>query len=74
MHHTMLDYVFWLWQALHPDQAFTVAGTITMQNTPPSRNATLNDTLSFNYINQETRPILDDLNTLRDSPLCYIYV
>lgn len=73
MHHTMLDYVYWIWQALHPDEAFTVAGTITMQKKPASRDTRLNDTLGFNYLKQPQRPISTVLNTLGDSPLCYIY-
>lgn len=31
MHHTMLDYVWWIWQALHPREAKTIAGTITVR-------------------------------------------
>lgn len=74
LHHAMLDYVWWLWQALHPDQAETVAGTITISNTPPSRNATLEDTIYMGQPNAPTRPIADLLNSLGDSPFCYTYL
>ncbi|KAL1872652.1 hypothetical protein Daus18300_004197 [Diaporthe australafricana] len=73
LHHTMLDYVFWIWQALHPSEALNIAGTLTLGNNPPSRDTRLNDTLYFNYLDQPQRPISDILDTLGGSPLCYIY-
>lgn len=74
LHHAMVDRTWWLWQALHPNQAQTIAGTITIFDKPPSRNATLDDALSFETVGVPSRPIRDLLNTLGDSPLCYIYV
>lgn len=73
LHHTMLDQVWWIWQALHSDQAETVAGTITIRNNPPSRNATLEDELYLGQSNAATRPIKELLDSLGESPLCYIY-
>lgn len=72
MHHAMLDRVWWLWQALHLNQANTVAGTITLFNSPPSRNTTLGDLIDTNYLDLEARPIGDLLSTLDGEPLCYI--
>lgn len=69
----MLDKVYWIWQALHPEQANTVAGTITLSNNPPSRNATLEDLIQVNYLNVEATPIGDLTDTLGEKPLCYIY-
>lgn len=74
MHHAMLDRVWWLWQALHLNQAETVAGTITLLNIPPSRATTLQDLIQMNYLNMQTRPIGDLLSTLGGEPLCYIYL
>ncbi|GKT45244.1 tyrosinase-like protein orsC [Colletotrichum spaethianum] len=35
LHHAMVDRVYWLWQALHPGEAFNIAGTISSPSTPP---------------------------------------
>lgn len=69
----MLDRVYWIWQALHMDQAHTVAGTLTLNNNPPSRNTTLDDLIQVNYLNVEATPIGDLTDTLGEGPLCYIY-
>lgn len=74
LHHTMLDRVWWIWQALHRDQANTVGGTITIFNNPPSRNATLEDLVEMNYLNLEPKKIGELLDTLRGDPYCYIYL
>ncbi|KAF9699242.1 hypothetical protein EKO04_002830 [Ascochyta lentis] len=73
LHHAMLDRVYWIWQALHPEQANAVAGTITLNNNPPSRNTTLEDLIQTNYLGVEDTPIGDLTNTLGEKPLCYIY-
>ncbi|KAK8055279.1 hypothetical protein PG993_000506 [Apiospora rasikravindrae] len=74
LHHAMLDRVWWMWQALHFPQAFTVAGTITILNRPPSRNTTLEDPIYMGQSNAPERPISQLLNTLGGEPLCYIYL
>jgi tyrosinase len=74
LHHTMLDQVWWIWQALHLDQANTVAGTITYNNKPPSRNATVEDLLEMYYLNVEPVPMKNVMDTLGGEPLCYIYM
>lgn len=74
MHHAMLDRVWWLWQALHLEQAKSVAGTITLFNRPPSRNATLEDIIFMNYLDVDDVEIGDLMNTLSGEPLCYIYL
>ncbi|KAK6063572.1 hypothetical protein SCUP515_12328 [Seiridium cupressi] len=74
LHHSMLDRVWWLWQALHLDIADTIAGTITIFNKPPSRNTSLADAIFMGQSNAPARPISDLLNTLGDSPFCYIYL
>ncbi|KAG9197767.1 hypothetical protein G6514_001047 [Epicoccum nigrum] len=74
MHHAMLDRVWWLWQALHLNQAKTISGTVTIFNNPPSRNGTLDDVVSMNYLNLKDRKIKELLGSLDGSPFCYIYL
>ncbi|GAW22247.1 hypothetical protein ANO14919_117830 [Xylariales sp. No.14919] len=72
LHHGMVDRIYWIWQALHPSQAKTIAGTITLFNTPPSRDTSPNDTIDLG-VNAPPQKIRDLLNTLGGAPLCYIY-
>ncbi|KAH8195633.1 hypothetical protein TruAng_010190 [Truncatella angustata] len=74
LHHAMLDRIYWLWQALHLNQALSIAGTITLFNNPPSRNTTLEDVIFMGQSNAPARPIGELLNTLGDDPFCYIYL
>lgn len=69
----MVDRVYWLWQALHKEEANTIAGTITLNNNPPSRNTTLEDLIQTNYLNMEPTPIGHLTDTLGNTPLCYVY-
>lgn len=73
LHHAMVDLVYWLWQALHPAEAFTISGTVTMNNNPPSRNATLDDPVTMG-VNAPDEPIRRLLNTISGEPFCYIYL
>ena len=73
LHHTMLDRVYWIWQTLHPSEANKVAGTLTLSNKPPTRDATPDEPLVLG-VNGETRRIRDMFNTLGGTPLCYIYI
>ncbi|WQF85834.1 Putative tyrosinase copper-binding domain, di-copper centre-containing domain superfamily [Colletotrichum destructivum] len=73
LHHAMVDRVYWLWQALHLGEAFNIAGTITISNNPPSRDARLDD-IVIQEPNAPNRPISDLLNTIGGSPFCYIYL
>lgn len=72
LHHAMLDQVYWIWQALHPDQAATVAGTITLLDEPPSREALPTDGLDLG-VNAPGVSIAEVWDTLGASPLCYVY-
>ncbi|RYP53665.1 hypothetical protein DL768_001391 [Monosporascus sp. mg162] len=72
LHHSMVDRVWWLWQALHLDQAKTISGTITFGNRPPSRNATLDDPIELPFLGVERTTIGNLLDTL-DGPYCYVY-
>lgn len=68
----MVDRVYWLWQALHPDKAFTVEGTITMMNKPPSRDVVMSDTLQMLVLGNDIT-IGDAIDTMTGK-FCYIYV
>lgn len=68
----MVDHLYWIWQALHPEEAATIAGTITILNTPPSRDALLTDEVSLG-VNAVNRTIESLLDTLGGTPLCYTY-
>lgn len=73
MHHSMLDRVYWIWQALHPSQRFDIAGTITINNTPPSRDAVTSDPLEMGPVATDST-IGAMLDTMGGTPLCYIYL
>ncbi|KAI0874785.1 Di-copper centre-containing protein [Hypoxylon argillaceum] len=72
LHHAMLDRVYWLWQALHPAKARTLGGTITLFNTPPSRDTLPTDIIDLG-VNGVDLKISDLLDTL-GGPLCYYYL
>jgi tyrosinase len=74
MHHSMLDRLWWIWQATHLNQANTIAGTMTPFNKPPSREATLEDIIQMNYLDLDALTLKDLLSTVDGSPLCYIYL
>jgi tyrosinase len=73
LHHSMVDRVYWIWQALHPKQAKDIAGTLTVSNNPPSRDALVTDPLNMG-VNAPEITIADALDTLGGSPLCYVYL
>lgn len=66
-------YIYRLWQALHLNQAKSIAGTITIFNQPPSRDARLDDPIQMNYLNMPTITNEEMMSTLDGEPLCYIY-
>ncbi|KAF2111019.1 hypothetical protein BDV96DRAFT_194702 [Lophiotrema nucula] len=72
-HHAMIDRTYWTWQNLDiKDRQYSVSATITVNNQPPSRNATLDDTFDLGYVGVPTVSIRDTSNTLA-GPFCYIY-
>lgn len=74
MHHSMLDRLWWIWQALHLNQAGTIAGIITLFNNPPSHDATLDDVVQMNYLNLEPQKLKDLMSITDGDPFCYIYL
>ncbi|CAH0043243.1 unnamed protein product [Clonostachys rhizophaga] len=73
LHHAMVDRLYWLWQALHPRVAKDIFGTITILNMPPSRDALKTDILNLGVLAPSIN-IADALDTLGNSPFCYIYL
>ncbi|KAI1842959.1 hypothetical protein JX266_010812 [Neoarthrinium moseri] len=71
LHHGQIDRMYFVWQNLDWAKRQNVAGTITMNNQPPSRNGTLDDTLDFSPLNPEKK--LRDLMDTIAGPFCYVY-
>ncbi|KAK7984514.1 hypothetical protein PG989_011916 [Apiospora arundinis] len=73
LHHGMVDRVWWIWQNQKPvERAFQVDGTRTMNNKPPSDNATIEDTFDMGYNGGEV--VIKDLVSTVAGPYCYIYL
>jgi tyrosinase len=51
---------------------YAIGATITVNNQPPSRNATLEDRLGLGYVGVPDVSIKDASNTMA-GPFCYIY-
>lgn len=74
LHHAQIDRVWWIWQNQNPsERTYALAGTITLNNNPPSRNTSLDDVLEMGVNAPEGIKIGDAMSTL-DGPFCYIYV
>lgn len=73
LHHAQIDRTWWIWQNQDlKTRQNAIAGTLTLLNSPPSRNATLNDTIDLG-VNGAGIPISSAMSTL-NGPFCYIYV
>lgn len=73
-HHAMIDRVFWTWQNQDPaNRQFAIGNTITVNNSPPSRNATLDDTIDLGFVGVPVITIKDASDTLA-GPFCYTYL
>lgn len=72
LHHAQIDRTWWTWQ--NQDLArrqYAIAGTITINNTPPSRNGTLNDLLDLGPIGAPIT-IREAISTMAGK-FCYVY-
>lgn len=74
----MIDRVWWTWQNLDPEKRTSVvAGTLTRNNNPPSRNATLDDFLNLGVLETSQSPMTigQAASTLglTGNPFCYVY-
>ena len=73
LHHAQIDRTWWIWQNQDlKNRQNAIAGTITLNNSPPSRNGTLQDYIYLG-VNAPGIQIGDAMNTLA-GPFCYIYV
>jgi tyrosinase len=71
--HAQIDLTWWIWQnreLTNPKNA--ISATITVNNTPPSRNGALDDWLEMGILGTGTEIKNTMFTTVR--PLCYIYV
>lgn len=77
LHHAQIDRTWWIWQLQDPEDRLkgdnALGGTITILNTPPSRDATVDDILELGANAPEGITIGDALDTLGGTPFCYVY-
>ncbi|KAK0625951.1 hypothetical protein B0T14DRAFT_424269, partial [Immersiella caudata] len=77
LHHAQIDRTWWIWQNYKSPQTrnSTLGGTITLNNTPPSRNGTLDDVLDLGVLLVPTTigKVMSTIG-MTGGPLCYIYV
>lgn len=72
LHHSMIDRTYWTWQNQDPEKrTYAISQTITLLNSPPSRNATIEDFIDLG-VNAPPIKIKDVMNTL-NGPLCYVF-
>jgi tyrosinase len=71
--HAYMDKIYVDWQNAHPDVAFTISGTQTFSNVPPSANVTA-DTYSpdWGYFYPSVK-VGDLLDSKGGTPFCYRY-
>ncbi|KAF4550076.1 Tyrosinase-like protein 2 [Elsinoe fawcettii] len=73
LHHAMIDRVWWIWQSQGSGREDVVAGTITLNDNPPSRNATLDDEVDMGAGLLAENLKIRDLVRTTDGPFCYLY-
>jgi tyrosinase len=76
LHHGMIDRVWWIWQLQNLEKRLTdVSKTLTMNNSPPSRNGTINDLTNLGVLAGDVK-LADLMLTIggMGGKLCYVYV
>lgn len=72
LHHAQIDRTWWIWQNQDlANRQNAIAGTITLNNSPPSRNTTLQDIVELG-VNAEGIEIAELMNTMGKSPLLFL--
>lgn len=72
LHHGMIDRIWTAWQYMDLENRLdAISGTSTLQNSPPSANMTLSDTLTFGLIGEDHK--FGDLMDTLSGPYCYRY-
>ncbi|KAJ5755555.1 tyrosinase [Penicillium manginii] len=73
-HHSMIDYVWWIWQNLDWERrGDAISGTGTFLNDPPSANTTLDTVIDVGFAGEDPIAMRDIMSTTA-GPYCYIYV
>ncbi|OLN85731.1 Grixazone synthase 2 [Colletotrichum chlorophyti] len=72
LHHSQVDRVYWIWQMLDFSNRQEIFGTQTLQNRPPSPNATLEDIVDISPLGERVK-LKDLMSTVGGSPFCYVY-
>jgi tyrosinase len=73
-HHTMVDRTWWTWQNQDIEaRRWTIAGTLTFQNNPPTRNATLQDVMTMGEYTGVPNITIADASSTLAGPFCYVY-
>ncbi|KAG4414580.1 hypothetical protein IFR04_012278 [Cadophora malorum] len=73
IHHAQIDRTWWIWQNQDiKNRQNAIAGTITLNNSPPSRDGTLQDTITLGVNGPDTT--IGAMMSTQAGPLCYIYV
>lgn len=74
LHHAMVDRTWWTWQNLDLEggRLYAVGATVTVNDRPPSRNATLEDGIGLGYVGVPELTIREAGSTL-GGPFCYVY-
>jgi tyrosinase len=73
LHHAQIDRTWWIWQ--NQDLASrqnAIGGTITLFDSPPSRDGVLTDWLDMTVVGQSN--MIQNVMNTQGGPLCYIYV
>ena len=72
IHHAMIDRIWTVWQYMDLEtRQNQIYGTSTLNNSPPSADMTLEDSLPFGLVTQN--PVLGDLMDTLAGPYCYRY-
>jgi tyrosinase len=73
LQHSQIDRIWWIWQNQDPaNRIHTIGDTITLNNSPPSRNATLEDVIDLG-VNAPESVKLADLVDTQAGPFCYTF-
>jgi len=74
LHHAMIDRTYWTWQNQDVEgRKYALAGTVTVNNRPPSRDAVLGDRIDLGAVGVPVVTIGGAVDTL-GGPFCYTYV
>ena len=73
LHHAMIDRTWWTWQNQDLGaRLFAIGATVTLNDSPPSRNATLDDEITLGFVGVPDLTIREASDTL-GGPFCYVY-